>query len=252
MECSCGSSNFQPGKSSVAVNDALYRFEFASCASCGRRGGERLFDADNRLYAYGYDAAVMVQRAFQAAPESVDPDLAVPPEARPVVVDEVAEKVPPNPPSDPEGSRNYFIWEAQAFTVYVLYYHAIPSDGHDSVTVPWLGRTWHEEAVRSSDRYIALDAYDAIRTALEQQFGCPALHTSVTCAPPQALPYAVRRSGEPVAVLFESGERQALALSAGTAEQPATDEDAVYERSSTEVRAEIAPQQPFEEQLSLF
>lgn len=200
MECSCGSSSFTAGRASI---DQGYQFEFSTCDGCGRRAGERIFDSERQLVAFGYEAVQWLQAESQ--PEDW-------PTATPVAEHDNAPHDTPAPttPKHPTvevpvapGARNYFMWSAGDFIVYVLYFHNITSNGHDTVHVPWLDRTWNESEADSAE-YIALQAFSAIRSELARDFSRTVGTTqcSVTCAPPQAIPLATRFASDPIEVLF--------------------------------------------------
>ena len=204
MECSCGSSKFTAARASVIVSEQSYQFEFSTCDGCGRRAGERLVDSERKLVAFGYEAVQWMQAEShpQERPSKPRVDGHSQSSNNTLVSSIHAHRTLKGPVAP--GARNYFMWSADDYTVYVLYFHNITSNGHDTVHVPWLERSWDESAADGSG-YIALQAFASIRRALAREFKRAVENTqcSVTCAPPRAIPLATRFAGDPIDVLFD-------------------------------------------------
>jgi hypothetical protein len=64
MECTCGSTSFRPASASLlAEKIGPVTFEYSLCASCGRRGSERILEKrSGRIVAHGHDAVMLFQQ----------------------------------------------------------------------------------------------------------------------------------------------------------------------------------------------
>lgn len=64
MECNCGSTSFRQASASLVAGKAVpVVFEYSLCASCGRRGSERILEKrSGRIVADGYDAVMLFQQ----------------------------------------------------------------------------------------------------------------------------------------------------------------------------------------------
>lgn len=229
MECSCGSTSFVPGSSTLKVNDRTLLFEYSACKGCGRQGAERLSDKmTGAVMATGYEAIMRVQQieadgavfkpkeALQvyASPlnegsghaSAVKPQITHPADeaaecaagaAKTVSATGIGRVHPASEIQDDpvlqrmsDRDRYYLLWEGETQKARVLYYHKL-YEGWSEVLIPWLGLEKNNSQTGLACADLLLSCLNQAQMALEQQFGEVTLQTAVTSAPPNSRPLEV-------------------------------------------------------------